>query len=81
MQLLPMGSSDMCVRWRAVPNPGEAISPVEIRKIFVRHCADRSIEIQDLLNGSYVLAFPDGIDATQRSRLYEAILASGYVAA
>jgi hypothetical protein len=80
MKIIPIGSSPGDgVRWRAEPGAGEEILPAEIRKIFVRLCPGRSIEIQDLLNGSFVFAFPDGIDPASRAGLYTSILSSGHV--
>lgn len=81
MKLLPMGSSSAGVRWHAVPDEGEEIDIVAIRKIFIRTCPGRSLAFEDLRNGSYVLIFPDGIGSLNRATLYNDIVSAGFVLA
>ena len=81
MRLLPMGSSDSGFKWHAKPEVGEEVDPTKIRQAFFLLCMDRSLEIADMRDGSFVLTFPDGIDPSIRAQLYQRIISTAYVVA
>ena len=70
MRILPKGSTGASVRWRIVPGDGESIDRQKVLRTFMSMSCGRSIEIADLLNGSFDLIFPEGIDETVRANLY-----------
>jgi len=73
MKLSIKGSTGTAVRWCAVPGKGETIYPRSILRAFGPLACGKSIVIADLLNGSFDLVFPEGIDETVRNELFSAI--------